>query len=316
MIMDHRSPRYSSAPQHSRRDFGYKFVMLDISHAPAGLRVTRLGEEDITDCAALSAEAGWNQTARDWAIMLKIGSGIGLYDDRQLVASTVALPYDGPIGFISMVLVTPSWQRRGLATWLTERCAAQLEAQGRTPMLDATPAGQGVYRKLGFEDGIALDRWRADGSQRRRFTDEPRAAGLVLRPVTDMDAIVAADARAFGARRAAVLRDLLTRRPDLAWAAWRGEALAGFVLGREGRTATHVGPLVADDDTAAGALLAQALERAGRAAVVDLARGRDALAAKLAAAGFVPVRPFTRMHRGDALPAGAALVAAIGPEFG
>ena len=45
--------------------------------------------------------------------------GLGLFADR-LVASAVALPYaradrHSPVGFVSMVLVTPSWQRRGLA---------------------------------------------------------------------------------------------------------------------------------------------------------------------------------------------------------
>jgi hypothetical protein len=122
-----------------------------------------------------------------------------------------------------------------------------------------------------------------------------------------------------------VLAEQRMRRPELAFAAWRdpgeGGGLAGFVLGRDGRTATHVGPVVADDEAVAAALLAQALANVAGPAIVDLLRGRDRLAAMLEAAGFAPVRAFTRMHRPRAKhdvppPAAASLFAAIGPEFG
>jgi GNAT superfamily N-acetyltransferase len=311
MIINHPRGRHRLAV------FRYNPVMLDLVGPPHGLQARALGADDIPACVAVSAEAGWNQTERDWAIMLKHGSGVGLLDGR-LVASAVALPYDppGPVGFLSMVLVTPAWQRRGLATWLTERCMRALEQRGRTPMLDATPEGQGVYRKLGFAAGIALDRWRAERVAPRGAIERvPVPADIALYPVNDLEAVVSRDARAFGAARGPVLRDLLARRRDLAWAAYRGAALAGFVLGRDGRTATDVGPLIADDEAITAALLAEALRHVEGPAVVDLLRGHDRLATMLAATGFAPVRAFTRMHRGDAPPT-VGVFAAIGPEFG
>jgi GNAT superfamily N-acetyltransferase len=299
--------------------------MLDLAAPPAGLAARALGTADLAGCVALAAEAGWNQTERDWALMLEIGKGAGLYEAQRLVATAVALPYDAaapqsrPIGFVSMVLVTPAWRRRGLATWLTERCARALERLGRVPVLDATPAGQEVYRKLGFTDGIALDRWRAE-RVRPGAAVEGVPAGIVLAGMVDVAPLGAMDASAFGAGRPRVLADLRARRPDLAWVAMRGDMAAGFVLGRDGRTAAHVGPVVAADAAIAAALLAQALRHVAGAAIVDLPRGSETLATRLEAAGFAAVRTFIRMHRGPAgcgdAPGAATWFAAIGPEFG
>lgn len=306
---------------HRLAEFRYNPVMLDLGGPPGGLHARALAAADIPACLALSAEAGWNQTARDWALMLEIGVGAGLFDP-DLVATAVALDYGPavgrPVGFVSMVLVAPAHRHRGLARWLTERCVRDVESRGRTPMLDATPQGQGVYRRLGFADAIALDRWRAASLESAgvAIARVPVPADIALRAVEDIAAIIRYDAQGFGSVRMPVIDDLFARRPDLAWVACRGPAIVGFVLGREGRTATHVGPVIADDQAIAGALLAQALRRIEGPAIVDLLRGREPLAAMLAAAGFTAVRAFTRMHRGDAPPVAAALHAAIGPEFG
>jgi GNAT superfamily N-acetyltransferase len=305
-------------------------MVLDLAAPPEGLAARALGAADLAACTDLAVEAGWNQTERDWALMLEIGAGVGLHDAQRggrLVASAIALPYDAatrqsrPIGFISMVLVTPAWRRRGLATWLAERCVRALERLGCLPTLDATPAGEEVYRKLGFAGGVRLDRWRAErhapGGAIERV---PLPTDIELDKASDIAPLVALDARAFGAARRRVLEGLQARRADLAWVARRAGAPVGFVLGRDGRTATHIGPVVADDAVIAAALLAQALHHVEGAAIVDLLRGRAALAGMLADAGFACVRAFTRMDRGradrDDAARAATLFAVAGPELG
>ncbi|MGO4839864.1 GNAT family N-acetyltransferase, partial [Rhizobiaceae sp. 2RAB30] len=100
-----------------------------------------LGQSDVEACLRLSDEAGWNQTAEDWGLFLRHGTTIGVRsDDGSLVASAAALPYDR-FGFVSMVLVTAAWRRRGLATGLVDRCVETLTSRGLVPVLDATPAG-------------------------------------------------------------------------------------------------------------------------------------------------------------------------------
>src|SRR5690554_441702 len=111
-----------------------------------------LTKEDIPTVLALTAEAGWNQTSADWLLMIREGHAICLRDqaDRP-VATALALPLGAQIGWISMVLVTAAWRRKGLATRLVHHCAAWLEAKGRHALLDATPAGQKVYERMGFK---------------------------------------------------------------------------------------------------------------------------------------------------------------------
>jgi GNAT superfamily N-acetyltransferase len=284
--------------------------------------VRALGARDVAACRALSDEAGWNQDDKDWLALLHDGWGTGAYAGERLVASAVALPFiarpepRGPrFGWISMVLVTQAARRQGLATRLTRRCIEQLRAVGCVAVLDATPLGQAVYHPMGFRDGAIMDRWRADAPG---ALEAECAAEIVPVGFAHLDAVVEYDARVFGAYRDLILLARMNARPDLAFVALAGGAVVGAVLGRNGRVATQLGPLMADDETIAQALLAHALAGVAGPAIIDLFHGHDRLASSLTRAGFAPTRPFTRMHLGDHAPAHdlARYCAAMGPEFG
>ena len=79
------------------------------------------------------------------------------------------------------------------------------------------------------------------------------ADGTTVRPIADADwrALCAYDAAAFGADRSALLQRLRGRLPAAELVADRGGRIAGFMLGRNGRSASQIGPLVAEDDDAA-----------------------------------------------------------------
>ena len=67
---------------------------------------SRLSEDQVEDCVALSAEAGWNQTSADWALFLRQGTVFGLRSGLAgIVATGAVLPYGGDFAWISMVLV-------------------------------------------------------------------------------------------------------------------------------------------------------------------------------------------------------------------
>ena len=263
----------------------------------------RLAPEHLAGCVALSAAAGWNQNAADWRLMLELGEGWGLaLRDGTLVASTLVIPY-GDFAWVSMVLVLPGHRRKGHASRLLRTAAAALVRGNLTPVLDATPAGREVYRREGFRDAWGFKRYVLN-SATKHDTDETRP----LRE-SDWPWILELDRVAFGANREPVLRSLARRLP----AAGLVVEKQGFVLGRDGREAAQLGPLVARSREAARSLLQAALARLRGPVYADIADH-----AALAQPALAEQRPFTRMVRGTApVPGDERLVYCVaGPELG
>ena len=281
------------------------------------LREISLGAEQASGCVALSAEARWNQTSDDWRTMLALGEGFGLVDPSgRLVATSLALPYaSGGFGWISMVLVTESWRRKGLATRLMESAMASLSSDGLVAILDATPAGREVYRLLGFEDT-----WGIERMQRIEASALPEVRAASIRPMTDADwgEVLALDRAAFSADRAPLLDDLRRRLPQGALVAEQGGRINGFLLGRDGRIATQLGPCVADDEATGVALLAAGFSRVEGPVFLDVPDTHAALGIWLRNAGFTLQRPYTRMilNRKKPFNKTQRLFAIAGPELG
>lgn len=276
-------------------------------------RIGRLTHDDLPEAQALVAEAGWNQVAADWRLFLDFGTAYAMREPR-VIATAAWIPY-GACAWISMVLVTAAHRRRGLATQLLHRCIADVTAAGLVPVLDATPAGAKVYAPLGFEEAWGFVRL---ASQRR--TLQPRATFVTVDPITDnlWPDVCTYDARVFGNDRSAVLARLRGRLPPAELVARRDGRIVGMLLGRDGRTASHLGPLIAEDDEAAQALLARALSRIDGTITIDVADAKPVVRAWLEASGFAVQRPFTRMllGRNQSFDDAARTYAMIGPEFG
>jgi GNAT superfamily N-acetyltransferase len=274
---------------------------------------------EFDDVAALVREARWNQLAADWRIFVARGRVYAAHtDEGRIVATTATLPYGSRFAWISMVLVAGEFRRRGLATRLMRWAMDDLAAAGLVPVLDATPDGREVYRRLGFQDSWGFQRLIR---RERPPTAAPVAAADVgIRAIADQDwpALCAYDAAAFGAERSAVLSDLRRRLPAAALVAERAGDIAGFMLGRDGARAGHLCPLIADDDATACALLARALDALDGPLFIDFADDKAAVLSFLETRGFSPVRPFTRMLYGS--PARfddpVRTFAVVGPEFG
>jgi len=245
----------------------------------------------------LSDEAGWNQTAADWAAFMAHGAVLGVVADDRLVATAAALPYGREFGWVSMVLVSQDWRGRGIATRLAAACTSLLRDAGSAAFLDATPAGAAVYARLGFVPLCAMQRWQGQG-------------GAAHAPGATAD--LSLDRLAFGADRRFLLEDFLSRPGSLGFA-----SQGSFALLRQGARAMHVGPAVGEP-AAALPLVMGALAAARGTVLVDVLEAAYSMIPALAAQGFRMQRRFTRMALGrTALPGNPArLLAAAGPEFG
>ena len=273
-----------------------------------------LDERHLAGCLELSQSARWNQNAADWRLMLDIGRGWGVeLADGSLGASTLVLFY-GSFAWVSMVLVLPSQRRKGYAKRLLRIALDDLKNRALTPILDATPAGRMVYVQEGFHDTWGFRRLQL----REPCAALERPAGVRALRQSDWPRLLELDARAFGASRERLLRALAARLPAAALVAEGGAGLEGFLLGRDGREACQLGPLVARSTGAARTMLAAGLAAVRAPLFLDLVDREPGLSAWLESLGFAFQRPFSRMVRGAPwAPGEAALVyCPAGPELG
>jgi GNAT superfamily N-acetyltransferase len=280
------------------------------------LRAAPLREEHAGDAVRLSAEASWNQTADDWRLMIRHGQGWGRFTQAgQLVATTLLLPYDRRIAWLAMVLVAERHRHQGIASALLGQALQRCDELGLAAGLDATPEGRRVYRPHGFVDLFGLQRFQCARPRLRPVEVE----GVSLRELGAVDAkrVIALDTEVFGVPRPEVLSYLQNAEPRRAVVAKSTGRLVGFALARPGRRALHLGPVTAQRAEIAQALVSRALSGAKEPIVIDVPDRQDRFQAWLTSAGFVSVRPFTRMLRGAAALGDAGRAFAVaGPELG
>src|SRR3954467_15733720 len=190
------------------------------------IAIARLGPEDASAGLALSSEAHWNQNEADWRFFLTEATVFGVRDNQgSLIATAAMLPYSLNNAWISMVLVTASWRRRGLATKLFDACLDSAANQGLTTWLDATPAGATVYGPLGFTPTLQL--------RRLRLT-KPQDTATRQLSAGDLDALAARDGSAMGFDRGTLLAEFSARPGSRIVSDDRAMALV-----RNGRNARH-----------------------------------------------------------------------------
>ena len=288
--------------------------------APAIERVTELDPATLAMLNELVAQAHWNQTGDDWRVFFANGSIHVIRDEQgRIVASGAVLPM-GPsrpgylagltgrgVAWISMILVTPECRRAGLGRHIFDQCLRQIQGKDRIAMLDATPAGEALYTKFGFEALWRFTRWRREAS--------PATKPELPFAMPDVESLAELDQEALGFSRIEVLQALLTREDSR----FIRHPL-GFAIVRAGRVAHHIGPLVATNEDAAIGLLQDAAARFSEPLLIDVPDERPLLRGALVEAGFTPQRSFARMAYTTAeqrVPIGQThfVHAVAGPEF-
>jgi GNAT superfamily N-acetyltransferase len=182
-----------------------------------------------------------------------------------------------------MVLVLPTFRRRGIARALMECCVDYCRRRRIACVkLDATDMGRPLYAALGFEDEQPIERW---GLSSCAIT-APQPPALA-----SIDAIAGLDRDAFGADRRRMLELLLDRFPTLAF----GDE-SGYAMGRPGSNAFFVGPAIAHDERTARRNIAGLLAgRQGEAVFWDILPQHEAAANLASSFGFQPLRNLVRM---------------------
>ncbi|HEY65391.1 MAG TPA: GNAT family N-acetyltransferase [Caldilineae bacterium] len=272
--------------------------------------------QDIPLGMRLKEAAGWNQLEADWEMLLRASSRgcfVAAYDGVD-AGTVTTVTYQRRFSWIGMALVDPAYRRRGIGTALLKAAIRAVQDIGPV-RLDATPLGRKLYDLLGFKEEYRL----------LRMGCRPNALTLPSSPachqVTEdvFPALVRLDASVFGAEREMILRSLLRRAPQFAFLAKSGEEIVGYCLGRPGSRFDQIGPVVAEGEEAARALLLAALSHIGsKGVILDVPLYQQGWIAFLRDLGFTEQRPFVRMYLGGSGPFGRPewQFAIAGPEIG
>lgn len=274
------------------------------------MKIRPLIAGDVPAALELCRLSGWNQLAEDWEPFLPAA---WMAEDNGAAAGTVALlKYGTAFTWLSMMLVHPEHRRTGIGSQLLTT-ALDAASQHRSVRLDATPAGEPLYRRYGFVPEYVLARAVID--MNAAAPPPSRARPMAA---SDLPSIFARDLDVFGADRSALLSSLHRRAPEFAAVVQSGADVTGYCFGRPGYRYRQIGPVVAGNAAAAQDLVAYCLASGGGTIAIDIPRHSTEWIAWLESAGFRVERPFLRMRRGDPDFRGLPLqqFAITGPEFG
>lgn len=244
-----------------------------------GVRIRRLGVDDLSDLVALAARLNWNDEQRRYSLLLQVSEVYGL-DDRDgggLIGTVTLTRFEPELATVGMMLVDPAHGGRGHGRTLMRHVLGV--AGDATVALFATAAGRPLYEKVGFET-LALDH-----SHRGRYTGDPTG---MSEPATDadLDAIIELDRAVTGCDRSALLsayvpfaeRLRIVRRDDGAVSGYAG-------LWRHGELGV-IGPVIAADTDEAIVLAGDLAAHARSEVRIEVGEDRAELAAWAEATGL------------------------------
>ena len=271
---------------------------------------------DVPAGLALCRSAGWNQTAEDWKLFLRLSPDrcrVAVDDEGQVRGTVTTVRYDDRFSWIGMVLVDPDYQRQGIGIQLL-RESLQILSDEDTVKLDATPAGRHIYVQLDFVDEYRISRMEAA----QPVPEKPSSDVRLILP-DDLPALFEFDCAVFGAHREDVLKSVLGSNPALGWLSEDANGINGYCFGRSGFEFTHIGTVVANDAHVARDVVSAAIRNSGKKPVlIDSLQHSEEWAQWLSSIGFKEQRPLIRMYRGTNAYPGLPhkQYAILGPEFG
>jgi GNAT superfamily N-acetyltransferase len=261
------------------------------------LTLRRLEARDLAGALRLSQAERWSHRMEDWEFHYRLGRGWVACDaDGKVLGTASWWTYGDRFGTVGLVLVDQAHQGQGIGRQLMN--VVMSDAGPRVLQLVATDAGLTLYQRCGFSERYAI------GQHQGTATQVPAVAPLantVLRAVspTDLETLCDLDAAAFSANRRQVVSAVFNAGGGAGVLAHRNGRPAGFALARQSGRGTVIGPVVAEDQSLAIALIAYQLKTTRGFTRVDVPADAAQLAAWLETAGLVCVDHVTTMVRGD-----------------
>ena len=259
------------------------------------IKIRPLISDDLNQALSLSSSEGWNQTEKDWRLLIDnpLNTCIAAVYENKIIGTATALNHSGKVAWIGMVIVDKAFRGQGIGKLLMTTIIEKLE-NFESVKLDATPAGLPLYRKLGFADEYMIDRMLNQSVSGNEISESDIMPEVIRE--SDITSIIKADEIAFGTSRNYLLNKILTDYPEKTLILEINKILAGYIMGRNGLRYNYLGPVIATSEEYARILIAAALGKLkGQPVILDIPQDKNDLITWLEELGFEKQRHFTRM---------------------
>lgn len=249
------------------------------------LRFEELSPADIPGNLALSTSVGWKDVESEWRVLHEAATVFGAKREGCVVAQGALGDYGGHATLAKMV-VSPELQGQRIGGRLLDTLLARADAQQAPVGLVATDRGRPLYASRGFHVSGELAIFV--GKPALPPTELPEARAL-----SDAQSVIEHDRRVSGCDRGRMLRARF--RESIRRAACES---GSFVLASQQGESLVVGPVIADSDEEAFALVAHACAGTPGLVRLDVPIERTAFRAWLTAMGLREVAVRVEMSRG------------------
>jgi GNAT superfamily N-acetyltransferase len=269
----------------------------------AELAFRQMTRDEVDALVGWAAREGWNPGLHDADVFWHTDAQAFIAAERQgeLIGGGAITSYDGEFGFMGFFIVRPEFRGQGLGhtLWLARRERLQQRLRpGASIGMDGVFDMQAYYARGGFVFSHRDIRYRADIPAAAVAPVDPGVVGL---DAVSFDALLCYDRSCFPARRERFLQAWIAQPDALARACVRNGRLAGFGVVRRCIEGCKIGPLFADDGTAALALYASLSPFAGGGPLfLDVPENNPAALGLARRHGMAEVFGCARMYLGPA----------------
>ncbi|MDX5376616.1 MAG: GNAT family N-acetyltransferase [Halomonas sp.] len=210
----------------------------------------RMLESDLPAAHRLSQAVRWPHRLEDWQFVHRLGEGFVAERSGEVIGTAMCWSHGSDYATLGMIIVSPEAQGKGIGRVLMESI---LDLIGdRHTLLFATPEGQPLYERLGFEAIGTVHQHRGTVVKPTVVAPPP---GERIRPMgmNDRARVFELAAAGTGMPRASVLNELL-QAADGVVLDNQGE-LTGFALMRRFGHGYVIGPVVASSPERAKAMI-------------------------------------------------------------
>lgn len=257
---------------------------------------------DLAEAARLSRAVGWPHRLEDLQFVFGVGSGVVAEIDGAVAGTAMWWVFEDRIARLGMVIVDPALQKSGIGKSLMNAVLDAITVP--TVMLNATYAGEPLYRRMGFERIGGMMQYQGVATS-LPARDQLRAGRIRAATAAGLPAMIALDAEAAGVSRPTLIEALL--RVGEATVMTDGGRVTGFAVCREFGRGRVIGPVIGASEDDARALAADWIARYPDSFLrFDVPRDGP-FAAWIEGAGYAPIAPAFTMVRGPAPSVGGGV---------